>query len=67
MGNVIGWVLLSRESVAGHSAEIVAEDCGMAARRLQVIALDIAALAEAAMIVAVPGFNQRRDWPKRLR
>ncbi len=54
-------------AVAGQSAEIVAEDYGAAARLLQATARDIAALAAAAMIVAVPGFNQRRDWPERSR
>ena len=54
-------------AVAGQSADIVAEDYGAAARRLQAMARDIAALAEAAMIVAVPGFNQRRHWPERSR
>ena len=51
-------------AVAGQSAEIAAEDYVSAARRLQATARDIAALAEAAMIIAVPGFNQRRDWPE---
>ena len=54
-------------AVAGQSAEITTEDYAVAARGLQVTARDIATLAEAAMIVAIPGFNQRRDCPKRSR
>ena len=54
-------------AVVGQSAEITAEDYAVAARGLQATARDIATLAEAAMIVAVPSFNQRRDWPEHLR
>ena len=54
-------------AVVGQSAEITAENYAETARRLQATARDITALAEAAMIVAVPGFNQRQDWPERSR
>ena len=52
---------------AGQSGEIAGRDYVAAARRLQVSARDIAALAEAAMIVANLGINQRRNRPKRSR
>ena len=54
-------------AVAGQSGKIAADDYTAAAHRLQAAARDIAALAEAAMIVANPGINQRRNRPKRSR
>ncbi len=54
-------------AVAGQSGDIVAGDYAAAARRVQAKARDVAALAEAAMIVANLGINQRRNRPKRSR
>ncbi len=54
-------------AVAGQSGEIAAEDYAEAARRLHATARDVAVLAEAAMIVANLGINQRRNRPKRAR
>ncbi len=52
-------------AAAGQSSEITAEDYAAAARTLQATARDAAALAEAAMIVANLGINQRGNRPKR--
>ena len=54
-------------AVSGQSSEITTEDYAAAARTLQAMARDAAALAEAAMIVANLGINQRRNRPKRSR
>ncbi len=54
-------------AIAGQSGEIAADDYAAAARRLQAAARDVAVLAEAAMIVANLGSNQRRNRPKRAR
>ena len=54
-------------AATGQSGEIAAGDYAAAARRLQATARDVAALAEAAMIVADPGISQRRNRPKRSR
>ncbi len=54
-------------AVAGQSSEIVAGEYAEIARQLQAAARDIVALAEAAMIVANPDINQRRNQPKRSR
>lgn len=54
-------------AAAGQSGKIVAENYAAAARRLQATARDIAALAEAAMIVANSGLNQYPDQPTRRR
>ncbi len=54
-------------AIAGQSGEIAAGDYAEAARRVQARAQDVAALAEAAMIVANLGINQRRNRPKRSR
>ncbi len=42
-------------AIAGQSGEIAAEDYAEAARRLRAAAGDIAALADAAMVLARPG------------
>ena len=54
-------------AIAGQSGEIAGRDHAAAAHRLQAAARDIAALAEAAMIVANQGINQRPNRPKRSR
>ncbi len=54
-------------AAAGQSGETAAGDYAEAARRLQATARDVAALAEAAMIVANLGINQRRNRLKRSR
>ena len=54
-------------AIAGQSGEISADDYAEAARRLHATARDVAVLAEAAMIVANLGINQRRNSPKRSR
>ncbi len=51
-------------AIAGQSDKITARGYAAAARRLQATARDVAVLAEAAMIVANPGINQRRNRPK---
>ncbi len=54
-------------AVAGQSGEIAAGEYAEIARQLQAAARDIVALAEAAMIVANPDINQRRNQPQRSR
>ncbi len=54
-------------AVAGQSGEIVAGEYAEIARQLQAAARDIVALAEAAMIVANPDINKRRNQPERSR
>ncbi len=54
-------------AIAGQSGEIAGRDYAAAARQLQATARDVAVLAEAAMIVANLGINQRRNRPKRSR
>jgi len=54
-------------AVAGQSGEIAAGEYAEIARQLQAAARDIVALAEAAMIVANPDINQRRNQPERSR
>ncbi len=51
-------------AVAGQSGEIAAGEYAEIARQLHAAARDIVALAEAAMIVANPGINQRRNQPE---
>ncbi len=48
-------------AVAGQSGDIAGEDYAEAARRLQATARDVAAVAEAAMIVVHSGINQHRN------
>ncbi len=54
-------------AAVGQSGEIAAGDYAAAARTLQATARDVAALAEAAIIVAKLGINQRQNRPKRSR
>ena len=54
-------------AVAGQSGEIAAGEYAAVARQLQAAARDIVALAEAAMVVANPDINQRRNQPERSR
>ena len=54
-------------AIAGQSGEIAGRDHAAAAHRLHATARDIAVIAEAAMIVANPGIDQRRNRPKRSR
>ncbi len=54
-------------AVAGQSGEIAAGEYVEIARQLQAAARDIVALAEAAMVVANPDINQRRNQPERSR
>ncbi len=48
-------------AIAGQSGEIAAEDYAEAARRLRAAAGDIAALADAAMVLARPGPENAPD------
>ena len=52
-------------AAAGQSGEVAAGDYAAAARTLQATARDVAALAEAAIIVAHLGNNQHPNRPKR--
>ncbi len=54
-------------AVAGQSSKLGPRQLADRADRLHAAAQDVAVIAEAAMIVANPGINQRRNRPKRSR